>query len=135
MRILHSTLAACLLTVTLCAADDPFIGKWKINPSKSKLTDEMKVDPLGADKYSLTFGPGQVDTIVADGTDQPALQGTTLSVKMDGPNHWTVVRKKQGHIIVTGLWTLSADGKTLDDDFTAYHPDGSTTKLGNYLLY
>src|SRR5271154_3775968 len=46
MRIQHSTLAACLVTVALCAPDDPFIGKWKVNPSKSKLTDEMKVEAL-----------------------------------------------------------------------------------------
>ena len=129
MRIQHSALLACLFAGTLCAADDPFVGKWKVNPSKSKLTDEMKVDALGANKYVLTFGPGAVDTIVADGTDQPALQGTTLSVKMDGPNHWTVVRKKEGRTIVMGLWTLSADGQTLNDDFTAYQAGGSTIKL------
>ena len=98
MRIQHSALplAACLVTGTLCAADDPFVGKWKVNPSKSKLTDEMKVEAVGANKYAITFGPGAVDTIVADGTDQPALQGTTLSVTVEGPNNWKVVRKKEG---------------------------------------
>src|SRR5580700_7010480 len=129
MRIKHSVLLTCLITITLSAADDPFLGKWKVNPSKSKLTDEMKVDALGQNKYVLTFGPGAVDTIVADGTDQPALQGTTLSVTVEGPNNWKVVRKKEGRRIVMGLWTLSADAKALDDDFTAYNADGSTIKL------
>ena len=98
MRIQHfqSLLVACLVTGTLWAANDPFVGKWKVNPSKSKLTDEMKVEVVGANKYAITFEPGAVDTIVADGTDQPALQGTTLSVTVDGPNHWKVVRKKRG---------------------------------------
>lgn len=128
MRIRLLTLAAAL-AAALVAADDPFVGKWKVNPSKSKLTDEMKVDALGANKYALTFGPGAVDTIVADGTDQPALQGTTLSVTVEGPNNWKVVRKKEGRRIVMGLWTLSADAKALDDDFTAYNADGSTIKL------
>lgn len=133
MRIL---LRHCLsLTViplaieALWAANDPFVGKWKVNPSKSKLTDEMKVDALGENKYAITFGPGAVDTIVADGTDQPALRGTTLSVAVDGPRHWTVVRKKDGHRMVMGVWTLSADGTTLDDNFTAYRSDGSTTNV------
>ncbi|MGA2580417.1 MAG: hypothetical protein ABSH24_30850 [Bryobacteraceae bacterium] len=122
-------LVAGAATGALWAASDPLVGKWKVNSSKSKLTDEMKVEAVGANKYAVTFGPGSVDTIVADGTDQPALQGTTLSITVDGPNNWKVVRKRDGRTLVMGIWTLSADGKSLDDDFTAYQRDGSTTKL------
>jgi hypothetical protein len=131
MRIQHFRLllVACLVTGALSAANDPFVGKWKVNPSKSKLTDEMKVDALGENKYAITFEPGAVDTIVADGSDQPALQGTTLSVTVEGPNNWKVVRKKEGRTIVTGIWTLSGDGTKLNDDFTYYPPDGPTVKL------
>lgn len=119
-----------VLTIgTLSAADDLFVGKWKVNPSKSKLTDEMKVEVAGQNKYAFTFGPGAVDTIVADGTDQAATQGTTLSVTVEGPNNWKIVRKKENRTIVLANWTLAADGKTLDDDFTAYQPDGSPTKV------
>jgi hypothetical protein len=129
MRIQYSALAACLAMGTLWAGNDPFVGKWKVDPSKSKLTDEMKVEAVGANKYSITFGPGAVDTVVADGSDQPALQETTLSLTVEGPNNWKVVRKREGLTIVTGYWTLSGDGKTLNDDFTAYKHDGSTIKL------
>jgi len=131
MRIQHFQLllVACLVTGTLWAANDPFVGKWKVDPSRSKLTDEMKVEAVGANKYAITFEPGAVDTIVADGTDQPALQGTTLSVTVKGPNNWKVVRKKEGRTIVTGYWTLSGDGTKLNDDFTYYPPDGPTVKL------
>jgi hypothetical protein len=80
LRSLLSLPVVCLAIGTLWAANDPFVGKWKVNPSKSKLTDEMKVEVAGENKYTFTFGPGAVDTIVADGTDQPAMQGTTLSV-------------------------------------------------------
>jgi hypothetical protein len=38
-----------------------------VNPSKSQLTDEMKVEAVGENKYAFTFGPGAVDAIVADG--------------------------------------------------------------------
>jgi hypothetical protein len=41
------------------AANDSFVGKWKVNPSKSKLIDEMKVEVAGANRYVFTFGPGQ----------------------------------------------------------------------------
>src|ERR1700691_4474755 len=42
-RILQSLLVAGLLTGTSWAANDPFVGQWKLNPSRSTLTDEMKV--------------------------------------------------------------------------------------------
>ncbi|HJT88265.1 MAG TPA: hypothetical protein VJ732_10425 [Bryobacteraceae bacterium] len=100
-----------------------------MDPSKSKLSDEMKVEAAGKNTFAFTFAPGAVDTIVADGTDQPAMQGTTLSVTVEGPNHWKVVRKKDGKKTVEGIWTLSADGKTLDDAFSSYGPDGSTTTV------
>lgn len=125
---LHAVLSlpvVCLAIGTVWAASDPFVGKWKVNPSKSRLTDEMKVEAVGENKYAITFGPGAVDTIVADGTDQPALQGTTLSVTAQGPNNWKVVRKKEGQKVVSAIWTLSRDGRTLDDAFTGYQPDGS----------
>jgi hypothetical protein len=130
MRMLLRSLLAlpvvCLGIGTLWAADDPFLGKWKVNPSKSTLTDEMKVEAVGANKFTFTFGPDQVDTIVADGSDQPALQGTTFSVTVEGPNNWKVVRKMKGRTLLTAHWTLSDDGKTLNDAFTQYLPDGTT---------
>jgi hypothetical protein len=124
-RILKLLLLTCLATGTLWAADDPFVGKWKINPSNSKITDEMKVEAVGENKYAFTFVPGAVDTIVADGADHPTPDGTTLSVTVEGPNNWKVVRRKDGRRIISAIWTLSADGKTLVDDFTQYPPDGS----------
>jgi hypothetical protein len=128
-RICWLLLVTCWVNGASWAVDNPFAGKWKVNPSKSKATDEMKVEVAGENKYAFTFGPGAVDTIVADGTDQPAMQGTTLSVTVEGPNNWKVVRKKESRTIIMANWTLSADGKTLDDDLTAYQPDGSPTKV------
>jgi len=118
-------LVAGVFTSSVWTANDPFVGKWKVNPSRSKLTDEMKVEAMGANKYTFTFGPGQVDTIVADGSDQPALLGTTLSVTVEGPNNWKVVRKMKGRTLLTAYWTLSEDSKTLNDAYTEFAPDGS----------
>jgi hypothetical protein len=125
-RTVQLLLAGCLMTGTLWAADNPFMGKWKVDPSKSKLYDEMKVDVAGANRYVLTFGPGQTDTIVADGSDQPALSGTTLSITVKTPNSWEIIRKMRGRTLLTAYWTLSEDGKTLNDAFTQYLPDGMT---------
>lgn len=126
IRPIPFLLIACLIVGTLWAADDPFIGKWKVNQSKSTLIDEMKVESAGPNKWKFTFGPGEVDTVIADGTDQPALNGTTLAVTVKGPNNWEVIRKFKGRMLLKAEWTLSADGKTLKDDFTQYLPDGFT---------
>ncbi len=126
IRPFQILLVACLVTSTASAAIDPFVGKWKVMPSRSMLNDEMKVEVAGANRYAITFGPGQTDTIVADGSDQPALSGTTLSITVKGPNSWEVTRKMKGRTLLTAHWTLSEDGKTLNDAFTQYLPDGMT---------
>src|SRR5437879_8821460 len=52
-RSFHWLLVAGLATGTLWPSNDPFVGKWKLNPSKSKLTDRMKVEVAGPNKYAL----------------------------------------------------------------------------------
>jgi hypothetical protein len=123
----------CLVTSSVWAANDPFVGKWKVDPSKSKLNDEMKVDVAGANSYAITFAPGLVDTIIADGSDQPALRGTTLSVSVRAPNNWVVIRKMKGRTLLTGYWTLSDDGKTLNDAYSEFAPDGSVASSTPYV--
>ena len=125
-RISQLLLVIGLVAGTLWAANDPFVGKWKVNPSKSKLNDEMKVAVAGPNRYTITFAPDAIETIVADGSDQPAVQGTTLSVTVEGANKWKVVRKMKGRTLLTAYWTLSEDGKTINDAFTQYLPDGTT---------
>jgi hypothetical protein len=126
LRGIFQCLVIVFVTNPVWAASDPFVGKWKVDPSRSKLYDEMKVEVSGADKYTFTFGPGQVDSVVADGSDQPALSGTTLSVTVKSPNHWEVVRKIKGRMLLKAEWTLSEDDKRLEDAFTQYLPDGTS---------
>lgn len=117
--------AVALATSSLWTANDPFAGKWKLDVSRSVIVDQMMVEALGPNKYRFNFEGSPAETIVADGTDQPGLAGTTLSVKADGPRRLLVVRKQGGHIIVTATWTLAQDGSTLHDAFTSTQPDGS----------
>jgi hypothetical protein len=112
----------------LWAADDPFVGEWKLIPSKSKLTDQMKVASVAGNKYGFDFGGGP-ETIAADGTDQPAGFGTTLSVAVEGPDSWKVVRKKEGRVLITANWQLSKDGNTLTDDYTEIGTNGSSSNV------
>src|SRR6185437_3338489 len=88
----------------------------------------MKVASLGGSKYSFDFGGPQAETIVVDGTDQRGMLGTTLAVA-PGENHWIVVRKKGGRILLKAIWSLSKDGNQLQDDYTQFAENGPTTHV------
>ena len=121
---------ACVIVATSRAADEPLIGKWKLNLSKSKLADQMTIAPAGANRYMLTFaGVGDTETLVADGTDQPGVSGSTISITIEAPNNWKIVRKQGGRVMLTANWKLSGDGKTLTDTFLGSQPDGSMSRV------
>jgi hypothetical protein len=69
-RIFEILSAVCLTTGMAWAAGSPFIGEWKLDPSKTRMPDEMKVRSYGGSKYAFDFGGG-AETIVVDGSDQP----------------------------------------------------------------
>ena len=135
---MKSTTISLAIIAVLCvgaaplsrAADQPFIGKWKLNLSKSKLADQMTIAPAGANRYTLTFaGVGDTETLVADGTDQPGILGSTISVTVEAPGNWKIVRKQGGRTQLTANWKLSDDGKALTDTFIGNQPDGSTSRI------
>ena len=130
-RAFQLLLVTYLVTGTLWAAADSFVGDWKLDTSKSKFTDVMKVGSVGGNKYEIDFGGG-VETIVADGTDQPGVYGTMLSVTVEGPDGWKVVRKKDGRVMLTGIWKLSQDGNTLNDNYTEFAQNGAPSTV-NYV--
>jgi phosphatidylserine/phosphatidylglycerophosphate/cardiolipin synthase-like enzyme len=105
------------------------LGKWKLDPAHSRLTDQMKVESGGPNKFNLNFSGDNVETIVADGTDQPGLFGTTVAIIVQDASNWKVVRKTNGRTTIIGLWQLSPDGKTLTDNFTGYRDNGTTSNL------
>jgi hypothetical protein len=110
------------------AAENPYIGEWKLNPSKTRMPDEMKVESKSGNTYSFNFG-GTAETIVVDGTDQPGIAGTMLSVRADAPDTWIVERKKDGRLMLKATWKLSQDGVTLTDLYREFEPNGATLSM------
>lgn len=97
-------------------------------PKQNRRSDDDS--GIRREQVSFTFsGAGEPESVAADGTDQPAANGTTLSVTVEQPNTWKIVRKKDGQIVITAVWNLSKDGKTLSDAFTANRPDGTTSTV------
>ncbi|HWT67459.1 MAG TPA: hypothetical protein VN151_15205 [Terracidiphilus sp.] len=128
---LLSTLVFSIAPLNAAPADSvtAFVGKWKLDPAHSRLTDQMKVEPAGPNRYNLIFSADNVETIVADGTDQPALFGSTLAIVVQDASNWKIVRKSNGRTTIIGLWKLSPDGKALTDDYTSYRENGTTMNL------
>jgi hypothetical protein len=127
-RILVILYPVCLATSVAWAPDNPFIGEWKLVPSKSRMPDEMNVQSKGGNTYAFNFGGG-VETIVVDGSDQPGLGGTLLSVKAEAPDTWIVKRKEGSRLLLNATWKLSSDETTLTDYYREFESDGSTQSV------
>jgi hypothetical protein len=118
----------CLATSIAWAAESPFIGQWNLDPAKTRMPDEMKVENKGGNKYAFDFG-GIVETIMLDGTDQAACCGTQLSVKPESADTWIVERKKDGHLLLRATWKLSKDESTLTDYYREFESNGETHSM------
>jgi hypothetical protein len=127
-RVLTILPAICLAASVALGAQNPFIGEWKLDPSRSRTPDEMQVQHKEGNTYVFDFGGG-AETIVADGTDQKGLQGTLLSVQEESANTWIVKRKMGERLLLRATWKLSADGKTLTDYYREFETDGTTVSL------
>lgn len=126
MQTIGLVAVAYLAVSDFWTAHDPFVGKWKLDVSRSTIVDQMQVQSVGPNRYAFSFEGGPTETILADGTDQPGLSGTTLSVKAEDARTLKVVRKQGGRIVVSATWRLSEDGRILRDAFTNVQPDGAT---------
>jgi hypothetical protein len=134
-RRFKMALAFCLVaTAAWAAGQNPFIGEWKLDSSRSRMPDEMKVESKGGNKYAFDFGGG-VETIVADGTFQQGLYGSSLSAKEEAADTWIVARQKDGKLMLRATWKLSADGSTLTDYYREFQPDGSTVSVSMDYVY
>jgi hypothetical protein len=131
MKIRKSLLAMLVvlsMSVLAFAADDPNVGSWKLNESKSKI-------PAGAGKNtSVTYtAEGDQYKCVTEGTDAKgnaahsewtgkfdgkdyAVTGDPnsemRSLKMTSPGHYAITNKKGGKTTLTGTVVFSKDGKT-----------------------
>lgn len=127
-RIFAFLTVVCVAASMAAAAQSPFVGEWQLDPLRSRMPDEMKVEREGGNTYAFDFGGG-AETIVVDGSDQPGQGGTLLSVKAEAPDTWIVARKKDNRLLLRATWKLSNDGSTLTDYYREFESDGSTLSM------
>ena len=127
-RTIVLTLVTCIVGLTMCFADDAFMGTWKLNEAKSTISagspkntnvvyqatgDNVKVtsDGIGSDG-----NPTHIEwTGKFDGKDYPVTgdpNADTRSYKKVDDRTLELTSKKAGKVAVTGRMVVSADGKT-----------------------
>jgi len=139
----RTTLLALLITAvaaSLClAADDAFMGTWKLNEAKSKIgagmpKNDTVVYAQSGDEVTITVDGTdggkpvhQVWTGKFDGKDYPAkgsdMQDTRAYTKVDA-NTLTYKVKKDGKNVGDGKVVISADGKSRTVTETNMGKDG-----------
>ena len=131
MLVLFALLS--LGSASAVAAEDSFVGKWKLNPDKSQFNGlQYKIEDAGGGQYRFSFGD-DVETMTLDGKPHVTKFGDTWSIKAMGPNSWESTNKRNGKVTAKSKWTLSDDGQTLTTMDENMRPDGSTGRVESTL--
>ena len=153
MRVLSCVAAVCVFSVALIAADNPFVGTWKLNTAKSKGTpgtlskeetvvfeavgDQMKRTVTGIDPDGEPLNISS--TIAWDGKDHK-VEGpkgrppVMVAVKPVNDRRVNVtVKGADGKVLSSGHAEVSKDGKTLTATFKGEDPKGR--KFDNVEVY
>ena len=105
------------------AADSPFIGKWKMNPEKSKFAGATTTyEMLPSGEMQMT-ADGQTFKFRIDGKEYPAEFGATAAWKQIDPSSWET-RYKMGTMTTVATTRISADGKTMTVNSKGKKPNG-----------
>lgn len=126
-----------LACATLCAslspavfAASPWDGTWKLDSSKSHnegYTFTYTKKPNGM----WTFSNGSTVTFDfgTDGKPYKTIDADdTTTAKMENDHSWTYTDEFKGKVMSKTHQEVSADGKTLTEHSTSYHPDGTTSQ-------
>ncbi len=128
VRVILLTLAALFASATVCSAQNPHMGTWKLNESKSKISpgatknttviyevagDDVKVTVDGVDASgspSHSEWTGKFDSKPYPVTGDPT--SDTRSYRKVNNHTLALTGRKDGKVTLTGRITVSANGRT-----------------------
>ena len=138
------TLAALFVGVTVCLADSPQMGTWKLNEAKSKVAAGMPknsavVFEAAGESVKVTIDGTDTEgkpahnewTGMLDGKDYPVTgdpNSDARSYKQIDDHTLTFTIKKAGKVTITGRVVVSADGKTRTVTTSGTDPQGKKFK-------
>jgi len=147
----HLVTAFCVFSVVLTAADNPFLGTWKLNTAKSKGTpDTMEKEStvvFASDGNGIKRTVTGIDsdgkpihlsaTIPWDGMEHkvngPDGAPAMVAVKTVNPNTLDVTVKVNGKVVSSGKVVVAKNGKTMTSTFKGEDPKGR--KIDNVEVY
>jgi hypothetical protein len=103
-----------LVAAGTAAAQNPFVGTWKLNQEKSQLTgDTLKFGPAAGEAIELKAG-GITYSFRADGNPYALPSGNVAIWRQTSPDIWTTeYRKTDGKLMSSDNWKLSSDQNNL----------------------
>lgn len=107
---------------TLAAADASYMGKWKLNPSKSQMTGttySLTNLPTGEIRFDMA---GYAYNFRLDGKDYPTPEGGTATWKAPDANTWDGIAKVNGK--TASVFKLSLKGGNIAFQMTTPQPGG-----------
>jgi hypothetical protein len=130
----------CLLSISLLAADSPFAGAWKMNPSKSKL-EGSGLDPNMSVQVERD-GSGlkvSIESKAGNLTYQATLDGKAAKVagsaiadeittQASKEREMTARGLKGGSVVFVDLFRISHDGKSMTIIRSGSNPEGQPYK-------
>jgi hypothetical protein len=109
------------------AFDSPFAGTWTMDVARSQVTGDTFTYTKTAMGYAFSNGGPVNFEFALDGKDYPTIPSDSIACTETTPTSMACVHKALGKITSSASRTLSADGNRLNIDYTAFHPDGTTT--------
>jgi hypothetical protein len=122
--MVRAVLVITLVSVAIAAADDPFIGKWKLSLAKSKLTGQsIEIDEVSPEHWKFKEDE-HTDVIFADGLDHTTHFGDSMAIAKKDANTWAITYKSGDRVLMDTIWKVSADGQNLTYTATGTRPNG-----------
>jgi hypothetical protein len=115
----------CIAAVATAAAQNPFVGTWKLNQEKSQMAgDTLKFRPAEGEAIEVTAG-GVTYSFRTDGKTYGMPSGDVAIWRQSNANGWTTeYRKIDGKLLSIDTWKLSGDGKQLSLTSSGAKADG-----------
>ena len=106
------------------AADDPFIGTWKLDLAKSKISGQtIEIQETGSGSYVFKED-AHSDEIFADGLDHLTHFGDTMAITRQSTDTLIVLYKRGNVVTLNTVWKVAADGQTMTYTATGTRPNG-----------
>src|SRR5215469_10060816 len=126
MNVLHrSLLSLLLLSGTVMATDDPFVGKWRFSTKKSNYNGlRIRYEKAGEHSYKFYDANEVAHEKIADGKEHPGEMGNTYLVRQDNATTWIFITKEPDGTVLNTTRKVTNNGRTMTATWHDTKPDG-----------